>query len=224
MLQFAVAGPLVRGWAWIVDVIIRFCLLMLIVFLFSDLLSNQEAELFIAGILIIVQFVLAWLYTSLYEGLTGATPGKKMFGLKVIHENATPLTGSGAVIRNFLRAIDGLPVLNAVGLICMLIDNRFRRIGDLAAGTVVVYQDKRPHHSAEKAAQATSPPASLTKEDRQAIVDFAERSIFLSKDRQLELANLLKHHMKDESDPVATLKGWADWIMGGQYNAQSKDI
>ena len=58
------------------------------------------------GIVLIVQFALAWLYTTLFEALTGTTPGKRLYRLWVVHDNATPLSAAGSIIRNFLRAVE----------------------------------------------------------------------------------------------------------------------
>jgi len=224
--------------AWVVDVLIRFVILLFVLFFLSSFTQGSNSVGVMSGIILIVQFLLAWLYTTLFEALTGATPGKKLFCLRVIHDNGTPLSGAGAIIRNFLRAVDGLPFMNAVGLVSMLIDNRFRRLGDLAANTLVIYRYSadvlQPTASKDRAAlpaeYLTAPPASLNREDRKAVVDFAERSDSLSEQRQLELAKLLEHHMEDASDPIATVIGWAYWVLGGQQqklpdqHAQSKVV
>ena len=107
----------------------------------------------------------------------------------VVHDNATPLGFGGAVIRNLLRSADVLPMMYMFGLITTLSDNRFRRLGDLAAGTLLVYKDITPDLSEGFAhPHAAAPPNGLSREERLAIVDFAERSTNLSRERQYELA------------------------------------
>lgn len=224
LLQIAVAGPVVRGMAWLVDASIRFAVLMVVyIFLAQTITGDQDAP-GIIGLFFIVQFLLSWLYTTLFEALTSSTPGKRLFGLLVIHDNATPLTGSGSIIRNFLRVVDGLPFLNIVGLTTMLIDGRYRRLGDLAAGTLVIYKNEKTDIATFDHVQGVPPPDWLSREERLAVVDFAERSHRLSADRQKELAQLLDHVIVDSEDNVATLKSWAQWIVRGQEDAQSKSI
>ena len=185
--------------------------------------GNNAASI---GLFLIAQFLLNWFYTTLFEAATGTTPGKRLFGLWVVHDNATPITLSGALIRNFLRVVDYLPFLYMIGLVSMLFDNRFRRLGDLAAGTLVIYRDKEPAVASFSHESGTPPPEWLSRNERQAIVEFAERSSTLSEDRQAELANLLDHLIDDdaETDSVETLKRWAQWILRGQTDAQSTSV
>jgi len=224
-LQFAVAGPVVRGMAWLIDVTIRSIIWITFVALLSALATESLSEGYVAvGLFLIMQFMISWFYTTLFEAMTGTTPGKKMFGLWVVHDNATPITWSGALIRNFLRVIDNLPFIYVVGLVSMLMDNRFRRLGDLAAGTLVIYRDKATETTSFAHDVGLPPPEWLTRDDRQAVVDFAERSQSLSPDRQQELANILSHLVDEDADTVHTLKSWAHWILQGQTNAQSASV
>lgn len=196
--------------------------------------SGIESERAVYGLLLILQFLINWFYTTTFEALTGTTPGKRIFGLWVVHDNATPITWSGSLTRNFLRVADFLPFFYMTGLVTMLIDGRFRRLGDLAAGTLVVYRDKLSSSTSFSHDSSTPPPDWLSREDRVAIVDFAERSQTLSPERQQELANVLAHlidnsHNPDEytnqnNDHVDTLKSWAHWIIRGQEDAQPKSI
>ncbi len=230
-LQFAVAGPLARGLAWLVDALIRLVILigmsMLIFagldFSSDDILSDNGVSV-ATGLFLMMQFLLSWFYTTLFEASTGTTPGKRLYKLWVIHDNGTPLNASGALVRNFLRAVDGLPFLNMVGLITMLVDNRFRRLGDLAAGTLVIFREQAATHYSFTHPQKLAPPAGLTQAERRSIVDFAERCNGLSEDRQSELAKTLSHLMADDEDPVDTIKSWAEWILRGQSNAEPTSI
>jgi len=223
-LQFAVAGPVIRGMAWLIDVAIRSAiwLVFVIVLGISGLAAGSGYTAI--GFFLIMQFIISWFYTTFFEAMTGSTPGKKVFGLWVVHDNATPITWSGALTRNFLRVVDNLPFVYMVGLVSMLMDNRFRRLGDLAAGTLVIYRDKTTETSNFVHDVGLPPPEWLTRDDRQAVVDFAERSRSLSPDRQQELANILNHLTGDDTDTVHTLKSWAHWILQGQTDAQSTGV
>lgn len=224
LLQFTVAGPVIRGLAWLVDVTIRAAIYFILFIALSPTIFDENSATASVGIFLITQFLVSWFYTTLFEGLSGTTPGKRLFRLWVVHDNATPITMSAALVRNFLRAVDGLPFLNLLGVICMVIDSRFRRLGDLAAGTLVIYRN-RPSDMATLSHDTSSPPPSwLSREERQAVVDFAERSEMLSESRQQELADILKHITGEDSDAVNTLKGWAQWIVTGQGDAESTSL
>jgi len=69
----------------------------------------------------------------------GQSPGKRWVGLRVIRVDGTPITVSEAVIRNLVRVIDLLPMAYGVGVVTMFLNPDSRRLGDLAAGTIVVH-------------------------------------------------------------------------------------
>jgi len=147
-LQLTVAGPVVRGVAWAIDATIRMVVFYGITMAFLTSLASRFAFddsnggwLTGVGLLLLLYFALSWLYPIIFEATTGTTPGKRAFRLIVVHDNATPITLGGSVIRNLLRAVDFLPVMYFLGFATCLTDNRFRRLGDLAAGTLVVYRD-----------------------------------------------------------------------------------
>lgn len=68
----------------------------------------------------------------------GQTPGKWLFKLRVIKENGYPLGVADSIIRNLIRIIDFFPVAYGVGVIAMFMNDRAKRLGDYAAGTIVV--------------------------------------------------------------------------------------
>lgn len=92
------------------------------------------------AVMILLGFGLAWGYFVFFEGLRdGQTPGKRAVGIRVVHEGGYPLTVRGAAVRNLLRLVDVQPVPSwLVGGVTMLLHPRTQRLGDLAAGTVVV--------------------------------------------------------------------------------------
>lgn len=90
--------------------------------------------------LYVVGFVIWWLYFALFEALwNGQTPGKRALGLRVRKVGGYPIGWPEALIRNFLRVLIDLVLFGVpVGLVVMVLGRRNQRIGDLAAGTVVV--------------------------------------------------------------------------------------
>jgi len=68
----------------------------------------------------------------------GQTPGKRVLGLRVTRVDGLPAEFSRLAVRNLLRIVDMLPLTYGVGILAMLLTRRSQRLGDLAAGTVVV--------------------------------------------------------------------------------------
>jgi len=229
-MHLVAAGPVVRGIAWSVDLIIRIVIFYAVIAILGTAVASSsylsflddasDATPFVIGIIMLVYFLISNLYTIVFEASISTTPGKRLFNLIVVHDNATPLTVGGSILRNLLRAVDFLPLMYFIGLVSCLTDNRFRRLGDLVAGSLVIYKDsnRRPalNFSHERSA---APPNALNRAERKAIVDFAERSRYISSERQEELAQKLSHLMDDNADPVDTLKCWAEWTLRGQADA-----
>lgn len=108
---------------------------------FYNLLSLLSEDLATAGlgILLLAQFVIFWGYYIVFELVwQGQSPGKRLVGLRVIEVNGYPVTLFASVVRNLVRLIDFLPGFYGLGVIVMFLNSRARRLGDLAAGTVVV--------------------------------------------------------------------------------------
>jgi uncharacterized RDD family membrane protein YckC len=104
----------------------------------TSALENLAA--WVAGVLGIVSFLLLWGYYIVFEAFwNGQTPGKRMMKLRVIRVDGTPITLVEALIRNLARLIDFLPISYGIGIITMFINSQSRRLGDLAAGTLVVF-------------------------------------------------------------------------------------
>jgi uncharacterized RDD family membrane protein YckC len=84
-----------------------------------------------------VSFVIVYGYYLFFEGMwQGQTPGKKFVDIRVIEQTGQPITWSSAIVRNLMRLVDQGVML--IGFISMLIDKNERRLGDFAAGTIVI--------------------------------------------------------------------------------------
>ncbi len=186
-LTLRVAGPVVRAFAWGIDFAIR-----AIVYIALAILFGQLGD-FGTGLLLMSIFILEWFYPVLFEVYRqGATPGKHAMKIKVLHESGIPVDWSASMIRNLLRVVDFLPLLYGFGLIVTLMNKDFKRLGDLAAGTVVVYMDDISKHSTVLSTESPRPmPLILPLEQQQAIINFAERSQYLPYERNEELANIV---------------------------------
>ena len=208
-LALRVAGPAPRAIAYLLDILIRFALLLLVLPLaaFSGLGT---------GLILLAVFGLEWLYPVVFEVRRGATPGKRLMGLMVVHDDGTPVRLPASLIRNLLRVVDFLPVFYGVGLVSMLVDQDFRRLGDLAAGTLVVYADTPPPKPTLPRVAPQPPPAGLPVEAQQAILAFAERGHTVSEARRIELAEILADGVSRQGEgAVAQVNAWAAWLARG---------
>jgi uncharacterized RDD family membrane protein YckC len=94
---------------------------------------------------IVLYFVLTLIYGALCEWLwRGQTVGKRLLGLRVVDARGLRLEPSQVIVRNLLRAADALPGLYLVGGVACLLSRHRQRLGDLAAGTVVI---RTPTHA-----------------------------------------------------------------------------
>lgn len=206
------AGPVPRAAAWLVDSLIRAGIVLGLVFVFSLLGALGMALFFISW------FLINWWYPVLFEVLwQGATPGKRALGLRVLSSDGTPVAWGPSIVRNLLRQVDFLPLFYATGLVSMHCNARFQRLGDLAAGTLVVYQPKDQQSATTlPPGPAEPPPVPLRLAEQQAIVSFAERSPRLNPQRAAELAGLLAPltGLPPGDAATARLMAWARWIHG----------
>jgi uncharacterized RDD family membrane protein YckC len=93
-----------------------------------------------AILLVLVPFCLYWGYFAFFEIIWGGkTPGKRLAGIRVIHQSGRPMTAVECIGRNLMRGVDFLPGVYGVGLICMMCNKQNRRVGDFVAGTIVVH-------------------------------------------------------------------------------------
>lgn len=210
-LEMKLAGPVVRACAWAIDLLIRIGLYigMAILFAFLGKLGTAAA--------LIGFFLIEWFYPVLFEVRTGATPGKKAMGIWVINDNGTPVSWSASVLRNLLRAVDFLPLLYGFGLASMLLHPEGKRLGDLAAGTLVVYRDALPKRPRTAEIPPIPPPGGLRLEEQLALLEFAERRERLSPERRIELAEIL-HGLTGRAGQagVDQLHAYAGWLTKGR--------
>ena len=118
--------------------------LTLIIRAFDGRAFSDQISAWVYAIFGLVAAIFYWGYYVFFEMLwNGQSPGKRWVGLRVIRGDGTPITLSESLIRNLARLVDFLPAAYGVGIVTMFIDKQSRRLGDLAAGTLVV-QDRAP--------------------------------------------------------------------------------
>jgi uncharacterized RDD family membrane protein YckC len=218
ILELRPAGSSARLAAWLLDSLLQ----VLVLFGVAILVATLHLEGVGSGLAFLASFVVIWFYPVVFELLKdGSTPGKSVLGLQVLRANGLPIDAAASLIRNLLRVVDMMPVAPVAALVAMLATSGFRRIGDLAAGTLVVYRAGGvPVWRAEVRAglAAVAPAAALTPAEQRTVVRFAERAPFLGEARARELAApvapLVDPRGEARTDPVASLGGLAVWITG----------
>lgn len=167
------------------------------------------------GVFLIMAFLIEWFYPVYFELFhQGKTPGKSMFGLFVAQENASPVTPVASLIRNLLRFVDFLPFCYGFGLLCILSNSRFQRVGDIVAGTVVLHQDEVQKHQQDADINPVAPPLPLQLNEQQALISFYQRRPYLSDERAEELAKVSGPLVNDQPSAADYLSGLGRWIMG----------
>ena len=125
--------------AALLDFIPLIVLFVFMVAAFGDVTSGEgQFSVDLSGGPFILYLVLSLAYYVVLEALTGRTLGKVVMDLKVVSLDGEPYGLTACLIRNVLRIVDGLPVFYIVGLISVAVTSKKQRLGDLAAGTVVV--------------------------------------------------------------------------------------
>ena len=199
-LVISPAGPVSRGLALTIDVLIRQALLLAIG---GVLAALGQAGI---GIYLVLWFLAEWFYPVVFEVLgNGQTPGKKSIGLRVVNRDGTPIGWSASLIRNLLRAVDFLPAFYLTGIVSVLCTRDFQRLGDLAAGTLVIsVREARVLEAPRDVQGAKVSPVPLSADEQRAISSFGERSAELSGQRVVELAELLTALTGKHGDDGAT--------------------
>lgn len=171
-LELPIAGPTSRMLAYGIDLfflgffalalfmlaILSFPLLEFLQTLFSQFIdqideSTQPEDLMLNGIFLLLllivsmwMFVAEWCYFIFCEmTMNGQSVGKRLLRLRVVQDGGFPLTFRSSLVRNLLRCVDMLPATYLTGLVAMVASSEGKRLGDLAAGTVVIRLDRSVH-------------------------------------------------------------------------------
>ncbi len=217
-LDLRIAGPVPRAYAWLVDFLLRFGAAIALISVLAFL--GQAGQ----GIFLILWFLIEWFYPVVFEVWRGATPGKQAFDLVVLHDDGTPVTLASSLTRNLLRFVDFLPFLYAFGLIFMLLSRDSKRLGDMAAGTIVVYRDRAAALPVlPEVTGALSPHMALKPAEAKSVIDFAARTPGLSAARAEELGSfasaLTRRHARNPAEGVSVLLRMAHYLAGSNTHS-----
>lgn len=217
-LHADLAGPVPRVLAYAIDVSIR--MVVVLVLALVSLPFGRAGS----GMWLLLSFLLEWFYPVVFEIFrNGQTPGKKAFGIAVVHDDLTPVRWGPSLVRNLLRVADFMPFAYLGGLICMSSSRHFQRFGDLAAGTLVIHRRPKTEAITLPDCHPQAPPFALAVEDQIALINFAQRQTQLSRARQQELAEILApalptstHNEKDGEAAVRYWRGVGAWLLGSR--------
>jgi uncharacterized RDD family membrane protein YckC len=207
-IEFALfpAGVPIRACAWGIDKLIQWIALF---FLFLALgLFGEAGGRWLVLLLI---FFIDWFYHCVCEMVfRGQSLGKRIMGIRVVRDDGSPVNPGASFLRNLLRFADTFLFLCPIALICMAASRGFRRLGDWAAGTLVVYTSASlspAWRSVDSWLGNFPPPLSappLSPGEKQAVLMFARRYPLLGPARADEISR--SYVMSLES---------GDWKTGG---------
>jgi uncharacterized RDD family membrane protein YckC len=145
-IRFPIAGIGSRFLAIVTDTLVQFAVYALVfLVIFLILASAPRIDGFILERIgdkwIIFYFLLYLGYFTLFEAFwNGQTPGKRLCKLRVIRDSGRQITFFESMTRNLIRVVDALPSFYAIGIVAMLCNRRNKRLGDFAAGTLVIHE------------------------------------------------------------------------------------
>jgi uncharacterized RDD family membrane protein YckC len=213
VLELHPAGLPARLYAFALDWLIR--LVILYGFgIFARFLGGLGTTFWI-----LLLFGLEWFYPIAFElGRSGSTPGKKTFGLRVVMDNGLPVTPAASFARNLLRVADFLPFGFGLAIVSMLLRQDCKRLGDIAAATLVVHEPHAAPRVTLPTVEPIAPVRSLSPRDQAALVALAARAPTLTGERLNELAAIAAAVSGDrgQSGGAVTHRvlGVAQWLMG----------
>ena len=143
-IQMPLAGIGSRFIALLVDYLIWFAGFFFVIWIFAFFgpslkAFNKLSAQWAVAIYVFLLFLFNWGYFTLFEAFwNGRTPGKRIARIRVIQRSGRAIGLFESMARNFIRYIDQIPFFYAVGAIAIFATRDHQRLGDLAAGTLVV--------------------------------------------------------------------------------------
>lgn len=217
IIKYIPADPFVRLQAYLIDIVLNWVIIVTCAVFIGSIISGTEGKgLGVLGFNLLLIFLLFWFYPVFFEVFfDGRTPGKMILKLKVIKIDGSPIDFRTSFTRNLLRVADFLPTSYCAGGVAMLVSQYSRRIGDLVAGSCVVYQQQAQLPEIKGISEALICSEELSVEEQQAIIEFAERSDQISPERCEELAQIISALYPHSSDsPPLALKKIAYGLLG----------
>ncbi|MBA7519995.1 hypothetical protein ES705_12083 [subsurface metagenome] len=215
--ELSTAGLVVRGCAYLIDSIIQTGLSFTLIILLN-LFSSQ-------WLFALILFLITWFYHVLFDFLlNGQSPGKRVFSLRVVMSDGSPVSLGASFLRNLLRFADNFLSLNVIGVGVMLGSRGFKRLGDWSADTLVVYDAKRRYINKRlKGTWSTNSsnmvlPIGVNYEEKQTILKFCRRYPLLGPERGDEICSgfvdCISRNEEDKKNPAQYLLSLGTSIIG----------
>jgi uncharacterized RDD family membrane protein YckC len=183
------AGLAVRACAYGIDLLAQWAFILAII-----VIAGSWEGVFGTWLMLIIVFGIDWFYHVACElFLKGQSLGKRIMGLRVVRSNGSPVNPGASLLRNLLRFADTFMFLCLIALVCIAASRAFRRLGDWAADTLVIYTSRalaparRPFRPPE--GPLITPGRSLSYEEKQTLLLFFRRYPLLGKARADEIAH-----------------------------------
>jgi uncharacterized RDD family membrane protein YckC len=200
-VELTLAGIGSRFIAAVFDFAIQFSIVLAAALLLG-VTDGQRGGLSLAGFTLIF-FLVFFGYDVLFEVRAhGRTPGKRWTGLRVVRTGGTPVTLVPSSVRNVMRLVDILPALYAIGMFSIFVTRQNQRLGDLAAGTLIVRDRPGGMRSAEAAPRFARPVAdgwdvsAVSARDIGTVRRFLDRRQTLAGGPREELARELEERLR----------------------------
>ena len=144
-INYSIAGIGSRFYAALIDIAVLTPIVLIGLYVtVRAIIDLNEILNWLAAIAGVATFAFLWGYYMVFEiAMNGQSPGKRALGLRVIKVHGYPISFSDSAIRNLVRIVDFLPLFYGIGLLAMLLNKNWQRLGDLAAGTLVVKEDAK---------------------------------------------------------------------------------
>jgi uncharacterized RDD family membrane protein YckC len=213
LLELRPAGLSARFCAFLIDWVIRLAIL------YTASVTALVAGAIGVSFWLILLFALEWFYPVAFElTAAGATPGKRVFRLRVVMDNGLPVTPAAAITRNLLRVADFLPFGYGFAVVSMMLRRDSKRLGDIAAATLVVHDARPARRIGLEDVSPVAPARSLSPRDQAAVIALAARAPTLTGARLDELAAMAAAASGDAGragpDVTRRVLGVARWLLG----------
>ncbi|MDQ3987114.1 MAG: RDD family protein [Actinomycetota bacterium] len=202
-IELSLAGLGSRLSAAVIDALIKFALTLAILFTLGGVSASTMDDsnmnyLALAGVILAI-FLTTFGYDIFFEAFaSGRTPGKAALGIRVVREGGRPCGFLAATIRNVMRLVDFLPSGYLIGIVSVLATAKNQRVGDIAAGTIVVRDRNAPAYRGSIGTPAAPPSAAppsvsgwdvsaITPDELSAVRSFLERRFELDPEARYRL-------------------------------------
>jgi uncharacterized RDD family membrane protein YckC len=173
--------------------------------------ERDPGSAFLVGLAVgaVIIFVINFFYDVAFETLSsGRTPGKRAAGIRVVKVGGAPVRFTSSAIRNLVRIVDALPSAYLIGLISIAVSSKNQRLGDIAAGTLVVRERKEEQPIWNRPVPTTAETrgwdvTSITADELITVRKFLERRYTLTSDARARLAWELSERLRQKVPGVS---------------------